>query len=53
MRTARSALAWTDTWLKARAWFESKLAGLPVEHHLRRRRQPLGHAARANREERC
>lgn len=27
-------VAWTDTWLKARAWFESKLAGLPVEHHL-------------------
>ncbi len=27
-------VAWTDTWLRARAWFESKLAGLPVEHHL-------------------
>jgi N-carbamoyl-L-amino-acid hydrolase len=27
-------VAWTDTWLKARAWFESKLQGLPVEHHL-------------------
>ncbi|HWF10085.1 MAG TPA: Zn-dependent hydrolase [Bryobacteraceae bacterium] len=26
-------LAWTDTWLKARAWFESKLSGLPVERH--------------------
>ena len=26
-------LAWSDTWLKARAWFESKLAPLPVEHH--------------------
>lgn len=26
-------VAWTDTWLKARDWFESKLAGLPVEHH--------------------
>jgi hydantoinase/carbamoylase family amidase len=26
-------VAWTDTWLKARAWFESKLDGLPVEHH--------------------
>src|ERR1700724_2115493 len=25
--------AWTDTWLKARSWFESKLDGLPVEHH--------------------
>jgi beta-ureidopropionase / N-carbamoyl-L-amino-acid hydrolase len=27
-------VAWTDTWLKARTWFESKLHGLPVEHHL-------------------
>src|SRR5437868_609943 len=26
-------VAWTDTWLKGRAWFESKLADLPVEHH--------------------
>ena len=26
-------VAWTDTWLKARSWFESKLKGLPVEHH--------------------
>jgi N-carbamoyl-L-amino-acid hydrolase len=26
-------VAWTDTWLKARDWFEAKLAGLPVEHH--------------------
>jgi N-carbamoyl-L-amino-acid hydrolase len=26
-------LAWSDTWVKARAWFESKLATLPVEHH--------------------
>ncbi len=26
-------VAWTDTWLKARAWFESKLTRLPVEHH--------------------
>ena len=26
-------VAWTDTWLKARRWFESKLEGLPVEHH--------------------
>ncbi len=26
-------VAWTDTWRKARAWFESKLASLPVEHH--------------------
>jgi hydantoinase/carbamoylase family amidase len=27
-------VAWTDTWLQARAWFEKKLDGLPVEHHL-------------------
>lgn len=26
-------VAWTDTWRKSRAWFESKLADLPVEHH--------------------
>jgi len=26
-------VAWTDTWLKAREWFASKLTGLPVEHH--------------------
>jgi N-carbamoyl-L-amino-acid hydrolase len=26
-------VAWTDTWLRARAWFESKLQELPVEHH--------------------
>lgn len=26
-------VAWTPTWLKAREWFQSKLAGLPVEHH--------------------
>ena len=26
-------LAWSPTWLKAREWFQSKLAGLPVEHH--------------------
>jgi N-carbamoyl-L-amino-acid hydrolase len=26
-------VAWTDTWLKSRTWFESKLLGLPVEHH--------------------
>ncbi|HTZ33520.1 MAG TPA: Zn-dependent hydrolase, partial [Methylomirabilota bacterium] len=24
-------VAWTDTWLKAREWFASKLTGLPVE----------------------
>ncbi len=26
-------VAWTDTWLKARDWFGTKLAGLPVEDH--------------------
>jgi N-carbamoyl-L-amino-acid hydrolase len=26
-------IAWSPTWLRARAWFEQKLAGLPVEHH--------------------
>ena len=26
-------IAWTDTWRQARAWFETKLAGLPFEHH--------------------
>jgi N-carbamoyl-L-amino-acid hydrolase len=26
-------VAWTDTWLKAREWFASKLGDLPVEHH--------------------
>ena len=26
-------VAWTDTWLKARDWFKSKLKGLPVEQH--------------------
>ena len=26
-------VAWTDTWLKSRTWFESKLEGLPVEYH--------------------
>ena len=26
-------IAWSDTWLKAREWFGSKLAGLPVEDH--------------------
>src|ERR1700735_3938187 len=26
-------IAWTDTWLKAREWLTSKLAGLPVEDH--------------------
>src|ERR1700733_4276352 len=27
-------IAWTPTWLKARAWFQDKLAQLPIEHHL-------------------
>src|ERR1700683_5609551 len=27
-------VAWTDVWLTSRPWFESKLHGLPVEHHL-------------------
>jgi beta-ureidopropionase / N-carbamoyl-L-amino-acid hydrolase len=26
-------VAWTPTWLKARAWFEEKLKDLPVEEH--------------------
>jgi beta-ureidopropionase / N-carbamoyl-L-amino-acid hydrolase len=26
-------VAWTPLWRKAREWFETKLAGLPVEHH--------------------
>src|ERR1700710_117483 len=26
-------LAWSPVWLKARAWFHSKLESLPVEHH--------------------
>lgn len=26
-------VAWTDTWLKARAWFQSKINYLPVKHH--------------------
>lgn len=26
-------VAWTDTWLKARKWFASKIKELPVEHH--------------------
>jgi len=26
-------VAWTDTWLKARAWFLSKLSELPVKQH--------------------
>jgi N-carbamoyl-L-amino-acid hydrolase len=27
-------LAWSPTWLKARAWFQGKLRELPMEHHL-------------------
>jgi N-carbamoyl-L-amino-acid hydrolase len=27
-------IAWSPMWLKARAWFQAKLATLPVEHHL-------------------
>ncbi len=27
-------ITWSPMWLKARAWFQSKLAELPVEHHL-------------------
>jgi N-carbamoyl-L-amino-acid hydrolase len=26
-------VAWSSVWLKAREWFQSKLQGLPVEHH--------------------
>jgi beta-ureidopropionase / N-carbamoyl-L-amino-acid hydrolase len=26
-------IAWTETWRKARSWFESKLGDLPVEYH--------------------
>ena len=26
-------VAWSPMWLKAREWFQSKLEGLPVEHH--------------------
>jgi beta-ureidopropionase / N-carbamoyl-L-amino-acid hydrolase len=26
-------VAWTPVWLEARAWFQKKLHGLPVEHH--------------------
>ena len=27
-------IAWTDTWLRAREWFTSKLNDLPVERHV-------------------
>jgi N-carbamoyl-L-amino-acid hydrolase len=26
-------LAWSPIWLQARAWFEEKIKGLPIEHH--------------------
>jgi N-carbamoyl-L-amino-acid hydrolase len=26
-------VAWTSVWLDARSWFQSKLKGLPIEHH--------------------
>jgi beta-ureidopropionase / N-carbamoyl-L-amino-acid hydrolase len=26
-------IAWSPMWLRARAWFQDKLKGLPVEHH--------------------
>jgi N-carbamoyl-L-amino-acid hydrolase len=26
-------LAWSPVWLKARAWFQGKLEGMPIEHH--------------------
>ena len=26
-------IAWSPMWLKARAWFQTRLQGLPVEHH--------------------
>jgi len=26
-------VAWTQPWLKAREWFQSKLRTLPIEHH--------------------
>ncbi|RSL17104.1 N-carbamoyl-L-amino-acid hydrolase [Edaphobacter aggregans] len=26
-------IAWSPMWLKARAWFQTKLQGLPIEHH--------------------
>src|SRR4051794_29071780 len=26
-------VAWTDTWLKAREWFQSKIKDLPVTQH--------------------
>ena len=32
-RDGAQRVAWTDTWLQARGWFQSKLKGFPVEHH--------------------
>ena len=26
-------VAWTDTWLKAREWFQARIKDLPVQHH--------------------
>ena len=26
-------VAWTETWLKAREWFQTKIKSLPVQHH--------------------
>ena len=33
MTNGAQRVAWSPTWLKAREWFQSKLEGLPVEHH--------------------
>jgi hypothetical protein len=38
-------VAWTPTWLRARAWFEEQLQGLPVERH----RDAAGAAANVER----
>ncbi len=38
-------VAWTDTWLKAREWFASKLKGIACRAALRRGGQWVGHAA--------
>ncbi len=44
-------IAWTPTWLKARAWFQKKLAELARGAPPRRRRQLLDHAARRVRQD--
>jgi len=31
--TGAQRVAWTETWLKAREWFQTKIKNLPVEHH--------------------